>query len=209
MQMEKKFIYLNTGLILIIILVYIFGDYFSPIEMKFQYWWSTKYFEWKILLILFIVFALLSSVISLIRINNLKYISKFYRVFFSLNCLFLLYLTYYFSELYLSTKSKLTKRENELIIKAKSDIKEDNVTYKLARGLQLPMCSQKNEKKIDSIRKKYGVEYINTGCIIDDVEIQAQEKYTEIVKPYLEKRNGKNWEYIMKKEIENIKRDIR
>ena len=209
MQMEKKFIYLNTGLILIIILVSIFGDYFSPIEMKFQYWWSTKYFEWKILLILLIVFASISSVISLIRINNLKYITKFYRVFFSLNCLFLLYLTYYFSELYLSTKSKLTKRESELIIIAKSDIKGDKVTYKCAGGLQLPMYSLKNENKTDSIRKKYGIEYINTGCIVDDVEIQAQKKYSETVQPYLEKRNGKNWEYKMKNEIENIKRDIR
>ena len=209
MRMKKKFIYLNTILILVILLVFIFGDYFSPIEMKFQYWWSTKYLEWKMLSILFLSFAFFSAVISLIDIKNLKYISKFSRVFFSLNCLLLLFLIYNFTELYLTTKRELTKRENELIKEAKRDIKDDNVTYKFAGGLQLPTYSQKNENRIDSIRKKYGIKYINTGCIVDLVEIQAQEKYSETVKSYLEKRNGKNWEYKMQTEIENIKRDIR
>jgi len=209
MWMKKKFIYLNAILILVILLVFIFGDYFSPIEMKFQYWWSTKYLEWKMLSIIFLSFAFFSAVISLIDIKNLKYISKFSRVFFSLNCLLLLFLIYNFTELYLTTKSELTKRENELIKEAKRDVKDDNVTYKFAGGLQLPMHTQKNENRIDSIRKKYGIKYKNTGCIVDLIEIQAQEKYSETVKPYLEKRNGKNWEYKMQKEIELIKRDIR
>ena len=159
--------------------------------------------------ILFLSFAFFSAVISLIINKNLKFISKFSTVFFSLNCVLLLFLIYNFTELYLTTKSKLTKRENELIKEAKRDIKDDNVTYKFAGGFQLPIYSQKNENRIDSIRKKYGIKYINTGCIIDLIEIQAQEKYLKTVKSYLEKRNAKNWEYKMQKEIENIKRDIR
>ena len=70
--MKTKFIYLNTIIILAIIFVSVFGDYFSPIEMKFQYWWSTKYIEWKELSILFLSFAIFSAVISLIKIKNLK-----------------------------------------------------------------------------------------------------------------------------------------
>ena len=204
-----KFIYLNTIIILAIIFVSVFGDYFSPIEMKFQYWWSTKYIEWKELSILFLSFAIFSAVLSLIKIKNLKFATKFNNVFLSLNCLFLLYLIYNCTELYLATKSELTQRENELIKKAKRDIKEDKVTYEYAGGLQIPMYSQKNENRIDNIRKKYGLKYKNTGCIVDLIEIQAQEKYSETVKPYLEKRNGKNWEYKMQIEIDRIKRDIR
>ena len=142
-----KFIYLNTIIILAIIFVSVFGDYFSPIEMKFQYWWSTKYIEWKELSILFLSFAIFSAVLSLIKIKNLKFATKFNNVFLSLNCLFLLYLIYNCTELYLATKSELTQRENELIKKAKRDIKEDKVTYEYAGGLQIPMYSQKNENR--------------------------------------------------------------
>ena len=43
-----------------------------------------------------------------------------------------------------------------LIKEAKRDIKDDNVTYKFAGGLQLPMYSQKNENSIEEkkIQKK-------------------------------------------------------
>ena len=206
--MNRKSIYLNTIIILLIILVFIFGDYFSPIEMKFQYWWNTKYFEWEILLMVFIFSPILSAIISLKKIKDLNYKSKIIRVLFFINCLILLFLAYQFTKSYFTTKSELTNRENELIKKAIKDIKEDNVTYEFAGGLTLPLFSQKNENKIDSIQKKYGVEYVNTGCIVNLTEIQAQEKYSETVKPYLDKRNGGNWEKKMKIEIEKLKRDI-
>lgn len=205
MQKQTKFNYLNSIILLLIVFVSIFGDYFSPIEMKFEYWWSTKYIEWKELSILFFSFAVFSALISLIKIKNLKFVTKFSQVFLSLNCLFLLFLIYHFAELYVTTKSQLIQRQNEIIQEAKRDIKNDNITYKFAGGLQLPMYSLQNQNRIDSIRKKYGVRYRNTGCIVDLIESQAQEKYSETVKPYLEKRNGKNWEDRMQTEINRIK----
>lgn len=96
------------------------------------------------------------------------------------------------------------KLETEYISQAKEDIKNDNVTYKYAGGLTISECDSKIENKIDSINKNYGVRYFNTGCIIMEQNIKAQEKYAEIVKPYLEKRNGKDWEQKMKNEIETI-----
>ncbi|OAB25206.1 hypothetical protein FBFR_16140 [Flavobacterium fryxellicola] len=204
-RMDKKFIYLNTTIIVLIILVFIFGDYFSPIEMKFQYWWNTKNFEWEILVMIFIVSPILSAVISLKKIKHLNYKIKISRVLFFINSLIVLFLVFQFTKFYLNTKTELTKRENELIEIAKKDIKEDNVTYKFAGGLKLPLFTKENENKIDSIQKKYGVKYVNTGCVVDLTEIQAQEKYKETVKPYLDKRNGKNWENIMETEIETLK----
>lgn len=61
-------------------------------------------------------------------------------------------------------------------------------------------------KKVDSIQKNYGVKYKNTGCIIDPVESNAQEKYEEAVMPYLEKRNGKGWKTKMDGEIGKMKK---
>jgi hypothetical protein len=37
------------------------------------------------------------------------------------------------------------------------------------------------------------------------IEKEGQIKYEEIVTPYLERRNGKGWEKIMRNEIEIIK----
>ena len=60
--------------------------------------------------------------------------------------------------------------------------------------------AQKNQ-----IFKKYGIEYINYGCIIDESKIVSQKKYKKAVEPYLEKRNGENWEEKMNAEINSIK----
>jgi len=37
--------------------------------------------------------------------------------------------------------------------------------------------------------------------------IEAEKKYLNIVKPYLEKRNGKNWEAKMNAEIKKVNRN--
>lgn len=106
-------------------------------------------------------------------------------------------------------KNEYLKLEKEYINKANLDIRNDQVTYRYAGGLTISECNQNIENKIDSINKKYGVTYFNSGCIIIEQEIKAQEKYAKIVKPYLEKRNGINWEQKMAKEIEIIKRNYK
>lgn len=88
---------------------------------------------------------------------------------------------------------------------AKKDIEKDSVTYKFAGGFTEAAYNEKTENKIDSIYKSYGITYFNTGCIIDFMDLKAQEKYEETVQPYLIKRNGKNWELKMKSEIDKIK----
>ena len=73
-------------------------------------------------------------------------------------------------------------------------------------GFVIPSYDAKTYKKIDSIKEKYGIRDQNTGCTIDEIDSKGQDKYEEIVMPYLEKRNGKGWENKMKNEIEKLKK---
>ncbi len=98
-------------------------------------------------------------------------------------------------------KNEYLKSEKEYINKANLDIKNDRVTYKYAGGLTISECNQNTENKIDSINKRYGLIFVNTGCVVMEREINAQEKYAEIVKPYLGKKKWK------KLETENGKRN--
>lgn len=106
----------------------------------------------------------------------------------------------------MATQKEISRAEHKYIKQAEKDIKNDLITFKYSGGFSLPQYDQKTTQKIDSIYKKYGIMYKDTGCIIDLVENEAQKKFEETVKPYLEKRNGTGWEIKMKKEISNIKK---
>jgi hypothetical protein len=104
------------------------------------------------------------------------------------------------------TKKAITKSENGYIKQAKEDIKKDNVIFKCSGGFVIPKYDEKTYKKIDSIKEKYGIRDENTGCTIDEIDSKGQDKYEEIVMPYLEKRNGKGWEKKMDSEIQKLKK---
>lgn len=104
------------------------------------------------------------------------------------------------------TQKEILRAENKYIKQAEKDIKNDLITIKYSGGFSIPKYDQPTTRKIDSIYKKYGIMYKDTGCIIDLVDNEAQKKYEETVKLYLEKRNGTGWEIKMKKEISNIKK---
>ncbi|MFY7815507.1 MAG: hypothetical protein ACOVRK_10015, partial [Chryseobacterium taeanense] len=89
---------------------------------------------------------------------------------------------------------------------AKEDIKKDNVTYRFSGGFSIPEYDAETLNKIDSIRKKYGINYENTGCTVDAIDMEGQKRYEETVKPYLDKRNGKGWAEKMNREIDNLKK---
>jgi len=49
--------------------------------------------------------------------------------------------------------------------------------YRFAGGLSIPEYDVKTQNKIDSIRKKFGISYFNTGCTVDVIDIEGQQKY--------------------------------
>lgn len=167
-----------------------------------------KDYGMEYILIILLIIALLAFLIAKIAIKKSDFKNRFLRVFLILNCLFLVFLAFQGSSEYLKRKKKLTLRQNEYIKQAEKDIINDNVTYKIPDGLPVSVYNEKTQSKIDSICKNYGVTYFNTGCIVDFMDAKAQEKYNETVKPYLIKRNGKNWELKMESEIEKVKNDF-
>ncbi|SFT38987.1 hypothetical protein SAMN05421857_0641 [Chryseobacterium formosense] len=201
----KKILYLNIILIALIFVasIAIFYSYNFPIPFDFIR--NFKDYEIQYVLIILLIIGFLASLIASVKIKKYNFKNKFLSIFLILNCLFLAFLVFNGSSEYIKRKKALTLLENEYIKQAKKDIENDKVTYKFAGGLAVSDYNEETENKIDSIYKNYGVTYFNTGCIIDFMDIKAQEKYQETVKPYLIKRNGKNWEVKMKSEIEKIK----
>ncbi|MGI9652356.1 hypothetical protein [Chryseobacterium sp. RLHN22] len=197
----KKILYLNIILIILILVANVAIFYGINFPMPFDFINHFTDYETEYILIILLIIGLLAYLIASVKNKQ----NNFLHIFFILNCLFLAFLAFEGSSEYIKKKKELTLREMEYIKQAKKDIENDRVTYKFAGGLAVSDYDEEIEKKIDDIYKKYGVTYFNTGCIVDFMDLKAQKKYQETVKPYLIKRNGKNWELKMKSEIEKIR----
>ncbi|REC43576.1 hypothetical protein [Chryseobacterium sp. 5_R23647] len=201
----KKILYLNIILIILILVASIAIFYGNNFPIPFDFIGNFKDYGIQYILIILLIIGLLASLITSVKIKKYNFKNRFLCVFLILNCLFLDFLVFEGSSEYIKRRKALTLLEKEYMKQAKKDIEKDSVTYKFAGGFTEAAYNEKTENKIDSIYKNYGITYFNTGCIIDFMDLKAQEKYEETVQPYLIKRNGKNWELKMKSEIDKIK----
>lgn len=202
--MNKKLVYINIIFILLVIVVYILGYYFMNYLMNFDLFYLIKECGLEYLAVIFAIAALVSYLISSLDFKKLNFKAKFLRVFPFINALFILFFIFQSTDKLLKTQRKISMREHRYSQQAEEDIKNDNVTLRYAGGLSLSVQSTQTIHHIDSIRKKYGIAYKNTGCVVDLIDSKAQEKYIAAVYPYLEKRNGKGWELRMEKEITSL-----
>ncbi|GGG51690.1 FEKKY domain-containing protein [Epilithonimonas arachidiradicis] len=201
--MKPKFLILNLIVLALVVLANIFQFYFISYPMKFNFQLAVEDGNWMMLFIILSTLAVFSLVLGFLKIRHLD----FQRIFLCFNVLILIFLIYYSADAFIKTKKEISKREKEYIIKAKQDIKNDNVTFEYNGGFGIILDNQKMLDKIDNIHKKYGVDYKNIGCVINSVDNEARQKYDETVKPYLEKRNGRNWESKMNAEIEKMRKE--
>lgn len=205
----KKLLTFNIIIISLIFTANMGSFYAINYPVKFNFLYDFKDYGLEFILITFLVIALVTALVSSLNIKNLDFKSKFLGIFAFLNLIFLTFLVSASVIVYNQKKKDYIKLENEYVKQAKLDIRNDNVIYKYAGGFAIAECNQNIENKIDSINKKYGIKYNDTGCIIMNNHIKAEEKYAEVVKPYLEKRNGKNWEQKMENEIKHMKENCK
>ncbi|PIF44622.1 hypothetical protein CLU96_1599 [Chryseobacterium sp. 52] len=204
--MYKKLIAVNLVVILLVTAVYIVVFYCINYPIQFNLWYLVKESQLQYLPAIFGATALVSYLISTLNFKKLNFKSKFLRVFALLNALGLLFFVYMSADGFIKNKRKLTNQENYYLQEAKKDIKKDQIVMRYTGGLSVSVNDQKTTKQIDRVAKKYGIIMQNTGCTIDMMDIKAQEKYTALTNPYLEKRNGKDWKKRMQKEIDGVKK---
>lgn len=204
-MISKKLLRIAKAVLFLLIGVHTLGNYLILYPIKFDFLTVISESQPHYLLFIIAFFVLISWLISHVRIKNLSSKNRFLLAFTILCGIMLLWISYYDLNTFFNTRKAITKSENEYIQQAKEDIKNDQVTFRFAGGFELPNNNRKMDIKIDSIQQKYGVRNQNTGCIIDEIDGKAQEKYIETVKPYLEKRNGKDWESKMQNEINKLK----
>ena len=207
--MTKKLIIGNILILLLIFCANIAYFYANNYPMRFTLLYSLADYDLQYVIIVLLIMSLVAGLVSTLDYKNLNFGNKFLTVFSLLNTIFLIFIISQGVSGFEVSKKEYLSLEKEYIHQARLDIKLDVVTFKYAGGLVIPVCKGDIEHKIDSINKKYGIKYVNTGCVFMEQVSKAQDKYAETVKPYLEKRNGKNWEQKMKKEIEVITKNCK
>lgn len=198
----KKLLIINIAVMIMVFCTYISGIALLNYPWYMSFW---NYVQWNDILYLLITLAflaLISWMISTLKIKNLTAKNRFLLVY-SILCSFLFgYFVYISIDSYLTAEEAIVQIENEYIQQAQKDMKNGRIIFRHAGGFAIP---SEWDRKMDSIHQKYRIQYKNTGCIIEALEIKGQEKYKETVQPYLDKRNGKGWEKRMGKEIKMIK----
>ncbi|MBV8326135.1 hypothetical protein [Chryseobacterium sp.] len=202
--MDKKFIFINVIIILLLTAAYILEYYFTQYPMKFNAVYSIKECRLEYLAVILAGTALVSYLISSLPFRGLNFKSKFLRIFPLINGIILLFFIGLSTNQLTEKRKELARMKNSYFRLAEKDIQNNKIMLTDAGGLSLPFQSQEILNSIDNIRKKYGIVYQNTGCIIDPMDMEARKKYTETVTPYLTKRNGKDWKKRMQKEIDEL-----
>lgn len=204
--MYKKLIIINLAVILLVTAVYIAGYYFMNYPMQFNLRYMIQECQLQYLLAIFAVTALASYLVSSLDFKKLNFKSKFLSVFPLLNALALAFFVYIAADGFIKNRIELRNREDYYTDEAEKDIRKGQIVIKYTGGFALSIDDEKTNKKVDSIYKRHGIVYKNTGCIIDRIDQKAQEKYSELTHPYLDRRNEKGWEGRMEKAIHDLKK---
>ncbi|SHM15188.1 hypothetical protein SAMN05444360_108146 [Chryseobacterium carnipullorum] len=205
--MYKKLIIINLAVILLLTAAYIAVYYFINYPMQFNLWYIIQECQLQYLPAIFAVTALASYLVSSLDFKKLNFKSKFLNVFPLLNALALAFFVYIAADGFIKNKTGLRNQEDHYTKEAEKDIRKGQIVIRYTGGFSLPVDNEKTTRKVDSIAKRYGIIYKNTGCVIDKIDQKAQERYSELTHAYLDRRNGKGWEERMEKTIHDVKKN--
>ncbi|WP_126653814.1 FEKKY domain-containing protein [Chryseobacterium aureum] len=203
--MKKNLLIFNFIIILLLVVSYMLGHYFINYPMPFNFWYSVKESGFEYFPFILAATALIAYLVSSVSFKRSNFKLRFLTFYAIINFTVFVFIIITSGNELVKNQNELSKKETEYILQAQKDIKNDRVTFSYAGGLSFPVYNERVLGRIRDIRKRYGITYENTGCVIDPMTTEAQKKYRETVNPYLEKRNGKGWEYRMQQEINSLK----
>lgn len=204
-MISKKLLIINIIVLILLIVMHTLGSYFILYPRKFSLEFVIEESRPFYLIIPLSIFVLISWLASHVRIKKFNPKNRFLLVFTVLCGLLFLYISFHNLNIFFKVKNQVTESENKYSKQAKEDIKKDSIIFETA-GLPIFIYDKKTYQKIDSIRRNYGITIKNTGCVVDIINTKGQDKYDEIVMPYLEKRNGKDWRKRMDNEINQLEK---
>lgn len=161
---SKKLILINSTILMLVFCASIAATAFInyPWLMSFR-----NYIGWSDILYLLAVLsllALISWMISTLKIRNLTPTDRFFLIY-SVPCGFLFgYFMYVSADAYLTAQKAILQTENRYLRQAREDIRNGRITFRYAGGLAIP---DEWDGEIACIRRKYGIRYQNTGCTVD------------------------------------------
>ncbi|KAA0993520.1 FEKKY domain-containing protein [Dyadobacter aurulentus] len=203
----KKLLIINVVILAVLLIAVVAPDYYINYEVYVNLMDSLASFEWLTLLGILSGGALLSAFFAGIKPNKIPYTSRFLKINIAFNTAFLLLILYYAALAVLSAKREYEELLSEYKIKAVSDIKNGLIVYEtFGFPIVLDSADRAQIAKIDSLRRSYGLESRNIGCMMTAPLLRAQSEYEKLTAPYLDRRNGPGWKQRMDTQIANIRK---
>ncbi len=202
----RRLIIINSILSFLLLAVFILGYYFLEYPDDFDISRYIRNAEWKPFAQTVFALVIAAIALSFLPVKNHSQKRKATILFAALQGLFLSLLVFKMVATYKQNKKEFDDLVYQYKEKADADIKSGFIVIDYAGGLELPdEREQEMHEKIDSVRRTYGLSYRNSGCILSAALVKAQEEYERLTKPYLNKRNGPDWEERMNEQIEAIR----
>lgn len=126
--MDKKLIYINIIVLILVFILYVLGYAVINYPMRFNILYLIKECDLGALLIIVCSITLVSYLISSLEIKKLNF--KFLRVFLILNNLLLFGIAFIATQELFEKRKLFIERENEYIQQAKQYIKNDHIVFK-------------------------------------------------------------------------------
>ncbi|HEU4633787.1 MAG TPA: hypothetical protein VFS22_07380 [Flavisolibacter sp.] len=206
-----RLVIINIVFLLLILSAFIPGYYFIQYPDDFTFTNYIRHAEWRSLGFVLLALVVASALLSGIALREHKPRRRFLIFLAAFQLFFFLFLACRMLDTYVRNKKEFDGLITEYRKKAESDIRTGFIVIDYAGGLELPgsETEQKMQKEMDSVRKTFGLAYRNSGCIVLPALLKAQKEYIRLTKPFLNKRNGANWEEKMEKGIQAIRNQYR
>ena len=163
--------------------------------------------EWKAFVLILCLSFLGAFILSFLPIKAFSQKRKMAAFFAALQGIILSLFIFETVDNYEQNRKELNDQLSYYRAKATRDIKKGFIEIEYAGGLEFPTAQELNMRvEEDSLRKLYGFSYRNSGCTVGAAIQTAQEEYERMTKPFLNQRNGPQWERRLEEQIKHVRK---